>query len=282
MEKVLWHLTLSAEGRSTLYPSETNRRAAIHALARVGGDRLQLFSIVDDHVHVVVRGDRAEAGRLGRALRLALSQVASSKLSPSHVREVEGRNHLMWLVRYLLTQPAKHGLDTHPALYTGSCFPDLVGARLLPGVELKSKLEELLPRLRPAELYGHVGLPEGRVAPAGDEGLRLAGVFRIKEAAGSALAAPPSLEGNSRLVVTARRAAASLASRIDAPVSEVARALNMSRQAADRLTKQDVEPRALEAVRVRIALEETVWRNPMMVAEPPRPYPDHWGDPSSD
>jgi hypothetical protein len=36
-------------------------------------------------------------------------------------------------VTYLLKQPVKHGLDVHPALWTGSCFLDLIGARLIPG-----------------------------------------------------------------------------------------------------------------------------------------------------
>lgn len=107
-----------------------------------------LFCIVDDHLHVVLLCEAQQAGVLSRELLLALRPLTGPNLAPAFVRPVEGRGHLEWLVRYVLEQPTKHGLPGHPALWPGSCFPDLVGARRLPGLSLRLRLSEALPRFR--------------------------------------------------------------------------------------------------------------------------------------
>lgn len=249
-----WHLTLSAEGRHALFPSEERRRAAVRALSRVAADRLLLFCVVDDHVHLVVQGERAAAGLLARALSRSLQPISAGGLQPAHIREVSGRSHLEGLVRYLLTQPARHGLDVRPALWSGSCFADLVGARhVAPG--LGARLSEALPRYRLRAAYAAVGLPEAPLVPATDAELRAAGATALVRAAGSVLAVGPALLGKAAPVVLARRAAVILASTAGIHTEEIAWALGQPPRSVRRLAEVPVPPAVLAALRLRLALE---------------------------
>ena len=249
----LWHLTWSARGRLALFPSEPARRAALRTIARVAGPQVLLFGLADDHVHLVA----TQAGPLARAVLLALRPLSDSTLDPAHVRPVEDRAHLAWLVTYLLGQPEKHGLPTHPALWTGSCFPDLVGARrLFPG--LAGRLAEQLPRFRLREAFAHLGLSVEPLMPADDTAVRIAGATRIVAAAGSALAAGPDLSGKAAERVLARRAATIVAAQAGLATAELAWALGQPPRSVRRLAEDAVEPALLSAVRLRISLEDRV------------------------
>ncbi len=94
-----YHLTYASDGRQALLPDEALRRRALHALARTVGDRVVLFCIVDDHIHVVLLCEAQPVGLLSRALPLALRPLAGPNLAPAFVRPVGGRGHLEWLVR---------------------------------------------------------------------------------------------------------------------------------------------------------------------------------------
>lgn len=251
-----YHLTYASDGRLALLPDEALRRQALHALARTVGDRVVLFCLVDDHIHVVLLCEAERVGLLSRALLLALRPLTGPGLAPAFVRPVEGRGHLEWLFRYVLEQPSKHGLPGHPALWPGSCFPDLVGARRLPGLSLRHRLSEVLPRLRLRSAYGHVGLAPERLQPLDPDTLRGLGIRRLVDAASAALAADPALAGNSELVVGARVTVAHLAAAW--PTSELAWALDITPQAARRLRTRAAPEGAVEAVRLRLALEERV------------------------
>ena len=93
-----WHLTVASDGRTPLFPDEARRRAAVRTLARVAGQELVLFSVVDDHVHLVVTCDRSRVGWLGRAVVLGLRTVAAARgralPPPSRPKRVarDGRN----------------------------------------------------------------------------------------------------------------------------------------------------------------------------------------------
>ena len=251
-----WQLTISALGRGTLFPDEATQRRAVRALVRVVGAHASLFCIVDDHVHVVVLCARQEAGRLAQRLALALRPLAGAMLGPAHISAVDGRSHLESLVRYLLRQPHKHDLATHPALYTGSCFADLVGGRALPGLSLR--LPEALPRFRLRTAHGHVGLDATPLVPLDDAALQELGVRRLVDAASAALAVGPALVGNSAPVVAARVTAAHLAHAAGLPASHLAQALDITPPSARRLAQRTPPPGAVLAARRRLALEDRV------------------------
>lgn len=250
----VWHFTPASDGRKPVLPGEDARRAAVRVLARVAGAELVLFSLVDDHVHVVALGERSRMGRLGRALVLGLRPLAAAPVTPARVRPVETRAHLESLVRYVLGQVAHHGLAAHPALWTGSCFQDIVGARWLPGLGLR--LGEALPRLTRATVLDAVGLRGAAVEPASDDALRAGGVGRLVAAVAAAHAVPEGLAGNLPPVVTARRAAAKLAQAAGVAGADLAWALGITPRAARRLLAVAVPAALLRAARVRHVLVE--------------------------
>lgn len=264
----LWHLTWSSRGRLRLLPDESGQRAAVRTLLRLGGDGLLLFSIVDDHVHAVVEAD--SGAQVARSLRMGLQPLTQAPVDPAHVRPVEDRGHLSWLVRYLLRQVDKHGLAEHPALWSGSCFQDLVGTRaVLP--ELAARLAGQLPRLRQRDLFELVGLDPAPLEPATADQLRAAGAARLVAASAFTLAVGPDLSGRDVPTVAARRLAASLSQLAGTPNSELAWALGCSDRTARRLLSQPAPDAHVLAARRRVALEDRVAtrpRPPLMVEEP--------------
>lgn len=264
----IWHLTWSSVGRHPVAPDERLRRRIVSALARVAGDDVVLFCVVDDHIHVVLRCDEARKGTLSRALTLAFRALSDTPIAVPFTRPVLDRDHLDWLAdRYILRQPWKHGLAGHPAVWTGSCFPDLVGARLLPGLSLK--VAAALPRWRLRRAFASVFLPERPLEPASDSWLRTIGSARVAAACANAVGADPTLAGNGAADVLARRAAVALASAAGIANSEVAHVLGMSPIASARLKGRAVDDRVLAAARLWIALEAVAASAPA----PPRPPP---------
>ena len=69
------------------------------------------------------------------SLALGLQPLAAAPMAPAHVSPVNDRGHLASLVRYVLDQTTHHELQNvaHPALWRGSSFADIVGARIRPG-----------------------------------------------------------------------------------------------------------------------------------------------------
>ncbi len=245
-------LTFASPTRHALFPEEWRRREALHVIGRVVGGRVALFALVDDHFHLVLLCERDAASAHARALLLALRAVAAVELAPAHVSEVRGRAHLEWLVRYLLEQPAHHGISAHTALVTGSCFPELVGARCVPGLALQ--LGVALPRFRLREAFPMVGLPSERLEPASDEQVRAAGARRLVDAASFAAAAGPDL---TRLEpsVRARRVAAHLASGAGVHLDDLAHAMGTTRDAARKIGLRPAAPELVAATRLRLALQ---------------------------
>lgn len=262
-----WHLIWSSAGRQPLAHDERVRRRMVQAIARVAGRDAALFCIVDDHIHVVLYCDAARRAVLSRSLTLAFRPLAAAPLDPPFVRPVRDRAHMNWLAdTYILRQSWKHGLAGHPATWTGSCFPDLVGARLLPG--LSPCIAAALPRWRLPRAHSAVFLPLEPLEPADDARLRAVGVVHLAAAAGAAMGADPALTGKGSAEVLARRATALLATGAGAPNSEVAHALGMHPVASARLQHRGVEESVLRAVRLWIALEDAAALAP---APPPQP-----------
>lgn len=250
-----WHFTWSTVGRQPLAPTEAGRRQLVRTLARVAGGTAALFNVVDDHVHLVLLCDDGRRGIVSSALTRALRSAAAAELDPPHIRAVADRGHMDWLAdAYILRQSLKHGVGGHPALWSGSCFADLAGARVLPGEPLC--IAQALPRWRVQRAYAAVGLPPILLNPADDVRLRAVGAHRLTAASAAALAADPALAGIGALEVLGRRATARLAAAAGVPNSEVADALRVHPVAAARLRERPVEPAVLRAIRARVALED--------------------------
>ncbi|MCA9523984.1 MAG: hypothetical protein KC609_23605 [Myxococcales bacterium] len=150
-----YHLTTSSAGRLTLFDTETVLRRCVTALiSRIRTTGL-MFSLVDDHFHYVLEGTREEVGLIARAVSNSIRRLSGRKLSPTYIQPVESRRHIARLIEYLALQSERHGLLGHPALYTGSSFLDLIGAR---ACGFPATLFLKFPRLRRAQLYETVGL----------------------------------------------------------------------------------------------------------------------------
>ena len=250
----LWHLTFSTRGRQVIFTSEAGVLEGVRALARAAGERVVLFSIVDDHVHTVVRSN--EPGSLTPGLLRALRAVAEAELDPAHRRAVTNRRHLEWLAsHYIMEQPGKHGLPTHPALWTGSCFLDLLGARRIEGLALQ--LPRVLPRFRLRQAFQAVGLEARPLVPMAVDELRAVGAHRVVRAAAAAVGMPEA-RSRGRLARTARLAAATLCREAGVASVELAAVLGYRTSSVCKLMRQPSDPAIVRATLLRLALEERI------------------------
>ncbi|MFH1470078.1 MAG: hypothetical protein ABIO70_37180 [Pseudomonadota bacterium] len=239
-------------------------------LVRVCGRRAVLFNVVDDHLHLVAQCDESDLGHLCRSVLLALHPLTEVPFAPVYIKPVTDRGHLGTLVRYVLEQGPHHGLPVHPALAVGSCFADLIGARVLPGFE--QRLPRLLPRFRLRSAFAAVGMRlEQPLAPANDDALATAGAARIRAACAFALAAPPDLPGREAWVVDARAAFVQLAHAAGLPTRVIAQVGDMPPRTVQFLGHRAVSPPLLAAARLRIALEDAVHTLPSLAREPEPP-----------
>lgn len=251
-----WHLTFNDPDRNTLFHGERELRLAVRTIHRIARERLVLFSIADDHVHIVLEASASKLGRLCRSLLISLRHISEIPILPAYVRAVRGQPHLQNLVFYHLRQPTKHGLPSHPALWTGSCFQDLAGARRL--ADLPSRLQGLLPRFRLSVLLPELGVPPEALEPASSDLIQRVGVKGLAEAASSAFCVPPDLEGITRAVVQARTAVVQLGRWAGIPVQDLSQGLGVSRRSVFRCYTPPMSPEYLRAVALRVSLEETV------------------------
>ena len=253
-----YHLTWASDGRRPMFPDEALRRRVLLTLTRVAGRELVLFYLADEHLHAVLAADRARAGRLAQAVFLALNPLLPVPLEPARIRPVEGRSHLEWLVRYVLTQGEHHGLAHHPALWSGSCFQDLVGARYLEG--LSFQLARHLPRFRLRDALSIVGLPRSPIVPASDEAIFAAGVVRLAAAGTSAASVGPVLRGSSSTVVRVRIAAVHVGRAAGFSTADLAHVLGVTPRSVRYHRRADACRPLMRAIRIRLALEDAVER----------------------
>jgi len=255
MERLV-QFRLSSRNRLPLFPTDLSQRRAVRCLARIVGDRLVLFGLVHEHGHPVAFATDRETGMLKRSLRVALGRVARQPIEKVWAEPVNGRSHMRALLRYVLDQPRHHGLPDHPALWSGSCFLDLVGARRVSGLALR--LEEALPGLRLAELHEMVGLSPRPILPAGDDLVRELGASRLVAATAAALALVPPLRGVGRETVAARRLAVKIGRGAGIGWADLRRVLPVSDATLFRSGSGRSEDDLERAVRCRLALEERV------------------------
>ena len=252
----IYQLRFSSNGRLHLYPKEKHIRAAVHQLALATRGKLVMFGFIHEHGHPLVIDEPNHIERLKNTLESDLGAVAAEPMEELWYDRVRSRSHLLSLVRYFLDQTYHHSIPAHPATWSGSCFMDLVGARVVAGLELR--LFEVLPSLTRAKLFEMVGLPPGCLRPASDSTIRALGALRLREAASAALAADPELAGNDTPSAQARRVVAHLAAVVGIPFGEVANVLRMTSTAVARIAKREVEDTYVNATRLRLSLEEVV------------------------
>ncbi len=251
-----WHLNISSVSRHPLFPGAERTRDALFMLVAVFGQETAEFCIVDDHLHIVLVCDEATIERRRRALTRCVRRLAAVEVNPTHVVRIDSRRHMQTVFAYVLRQPAKHGLPVHPALWEGGCFPDLAGARSLPGLQLR--IMEALPRATLRDAFEAVGLPTGHLEPASLTEARAMGAQRIITAATAACAASPGLRGLGHREATARRAACRLARTAGVPKSELAWLLAVTPRAVNRMAAHPDGARLVPCVLMRLALEERV------------------------
>jgi len=253
-----WQIRISSYGRETLFPDEATRRKAVRALVRVTGPRLICFSIPDDHGHMIVLVHDGSVRQLARSIRLSWLPLADAPLEQPWVRPFRSRIHLQEAFEYQLNQNAHHGLLTPSSTWSGCSFADLVGARVLDGLDCKSQLREALPRYRLRGAYRAVGLPPRPLAPASDDEIEQAGLARLADAASFACCAPPDLRGKSRAVVQARLGVVDLGARAGFDRRALGRVLGVGRTTVHRLDHGSADPHIVLAIRLRLTLEDAV------------------------
>jgi hypothetical protein len=252
----LWHLRLSSRKRLPLFPTEKHQRAAVLRLVRVAAPHLVLYSLVYEHGHTKIIASAPQAGRLEHALRLALGPIAEQPIEPVWREPVEGKRHARALVKYFLEQGPHHDLPVHPALWGGSAFQDLMGARVLPGLHLR--LWEVLPDLRLPEIQRMVGLDSQPIIPATNEQIQGFGIARLVDAAASAAAVGPGVTGRTKSTAAVKRVIADIARQADFSNKIIAAQLQLTERGARWLRLQPGDEPLAEATRIRLALEERV------------------------
>lgn len=253
-----WQLTIASVTRHPLFPDEAARLHAVLAIVRVLGPWLVLFCVADDHIHVIVYCDDRRLGILSRSFKLCIHAMAAVPVKPVHIEPVHGRNHMENLHDYVLRQPSHHGLPGHQALWSGSCFPDLVGARSIPGLELR--VLDVLARWRLQDACRAVDIAPGDLTPFSCGEIRAVGPVALVRACAAAFAAPPNLTGHQALCVRARRAACTLARQAKVPTKDIAWALGIHPGSARKCLCASISSSDLDTVRTRLALERAAAR----------------------
>ena len=248
----IWHITVATIGRIGLFSDEDGLLRGVRTVARVGGPHLLLFCLVDDHVHLIVDGDGAQ---LARSLGSALTSAGCAPRQRADVREVDGRTHLTSLVKYVVRQPTKHGLPTHPAVWPGSCAQDLLGIRRVAGYD-PTRIAFALPRVGVASAVAlEAGVWNGARIPATSERLRVCDPVALWEAAHACVAHTSATADQSPPVVAARAAWAAL---VQPPFGAACAAVGMPDRTFRRLRARGADGVVAEALARRIALLDWV------------------------
>jgi REP element-mobilizing transposase RayT len=256
-----WHLVLSEQKRTTFAPTPLDRRNALRRVARISGDWLLAFCLVDDHLHLFLHCERRRLAWIGRNISQSLG-THGLRFQPMYTKHVDSRRYRTWLVRYLLTQPSHHCLAGHPALWNGSCFLDLVGARCLEGFDSR-RLFSVLPRLARRHLFEMVDLPPH--LPPGEPDLS-----ELGPAAREAFVCRATLVDKSANSMRAKRAAVAIGRSQGLPSAKIARLLDITPRAARYALKGECREGDRETLRRYLALQQTCLNQ-----KEPRSLPRH-------
>jgi hypothetical protein len=251
MGSIAHHVTLRLQDDWVLAPSPAARRrgaAAILRFSKLG--ELVAFGLADNHVHLLMACDRPTAGNVAHRTMLALRSALgiAAHFAPARIRPVTDHRHLANACRYVLRQHAHHGLTLDP-LSEATSLPDLLGLRLVAS-DLRSRVRELLPRLRIDELVDEAA-PDLRSlltlstmaqpsTPSSDDLLLLA------EGAAATFALP-ELTGITGRAMSARHAAVHV---VDTAASGLRLPLRCAARTIQALRRRPAPGDALRAVRL--------------------------------
>ena len=131
-------------------------------------------------------------------------------------------------------------------LWPGSCFHDLIGARMLPGFD-SGLLRRVLPRLQNEIIYAKVNLR--RLKPATDAQLQFVGLSQMAQCAMKTLPQPKGRAGRPSRIATVQ-----IAKQLGFRTAEIARTLQMPRRTIRELAATTREPAIENALRMQVAL----------------------------
>ncbi|MHC4391568.1 MAG: transposase [Planctomycetota bacterium] len=256
MRSQLLHLTLVIRGRLSIARTETERRRLVHSVTQVGRAQLLAFGVVDDHAHFALRSPWA--GVTARSLAHRIRGLRPDlELKTPHIEPIGSRRYLKRVVKYIIEQPRHHGLAVPAPIWSGSCFQDLVGARLLPQFD-RTRLVEELPRLRLRELFEHLDLGSEPLRPASRAELRAAGPLRLASLASRVFAVSPALASQTLPSIRARALAVQACHFAGFPNAAIVGCVGASARTVRRLAAGAPSPSALRALQIQLALDERV------------------------
>ena len=245
------HVIIRLRDDQVIAPDSTTRRRLARAVYHKMGRSLLAFGCADNHLHLEVALDRAQAGEAIRRLEICLSLSLALPVSfaPAHFKAITDQRHLYAAFRYVLKQARRHRLDGD-RFFDGSTLIDLIGLRAIK-TPVRQTVLALLPRIRRDELLA--------LLPAPDLDARNPPLDQLAEAA-MAAAALGRIDGRSLSEIETRRAALAVAERQGGSTSDVARLLGVSRRAMTRTRSLPLnEPLAL-AIHRQLNWREAVTR----------------------
>lgn len=240
------HVTMrpASDGGIARTPAEMRHAAQIiHAHAR----GLFAFRVADTHVHMLLLGGRAAAGRTAQAVEVALRAGLGIPVAfeRARIRPIEDQGHLARALRYVLQQEKHHGTDLDPA-HDGSSLPDLLGLRVLGDGALFRRVRTHLPRLEAAEVRRWGDLEEIERFPLDPRHLceAAAGAFALRDVA-----------TNTPRSFLARCAAAHA---LPLPSGELARWLGVDARSVRRLRLAPAPAPSIRAVDLQLRLRTAI------------------------
>ncbi len=253
---IAWHVTARLRRSRVIPNSRGVARVVLEHARRDGSVRLLGFSVPDNHVHLLLAGDRDRVGRMVNHLLGGLTQRLDLEggFSRAWFGRVETQRHLENALHYVHRQHQRH--DTaHDPFREASSLPDLLGLRPMGEFLVANVLREL-PRTRCDDLVGCLGVQS--LQPG-------SGAEHLLEGA-SAVIAADDLRGNSRHVVRARQAAAHWGHNQGRSTRWIADHLLVEPRCVRRSLSRDPEPLLLRAIGLQIGLRETLKTRNALVA----------------
>lgn len=246
MPALAQHIVLSSRDRCVIARSPAERRLLARTIIRrsaAGG--LLAFRAADTHIHMQSSSSRSAAGRLARAVEIALTRALglANGFAPAHFEPIHDQRHLQNVFFYVLRQEQRHGLQSDP-FHEASNLPDLLGLRAI-GDDSARRVRALLPRVRRSQLLELLGVSSL------DQPVELT-LFGLREAA-SAAAALPGLSGHARWVRDVRCAAIAVAGD-SFRAAQLAEALQTSKRSVVRLRGRRPDPALVRAVELQFRL----------------------------
>lgn len=242
-----YHVRLTPVDGGVIARTPEARRVLARAVHEsCGAAGLLAFGLADNHLHLLLCGDRAQVSKAA----MRLSQMLGWRLSiaggflPAYIKPIRDGAHLLSTFRYVMRQGERHGLDpaSDPWLEATS-VPDLLGVRPL-GASLIDQVKVRLPRLTAADVLevasmGRLPLLDGPLEDA-PEAARL-------------VACRGTLAGKGRSAREIRRALIELIGDRLAP-RDCAELLEIGASTLRRVRREKVEPTLVLALRRGLGL----------------------------